>query len=83
MQIFSGVNFMSEKDGLCVTRELQQQPRLRQKSNSFNETKTTLHVQHAFWYISLPFLHDHHVTLANLKFYGRREQAVAKFSFSF
>ena len=36
---------------------------------------TTLHVHHAFLYISSPSLHDYDVKLPNCKFYGGREQA--------
>ena len=31
-------------------------------------TKTALHVQHTFLYISLPFLHDHNVKLPSYVF---------------
>ena len=36
---------------------------------------TTLHVYHAFLYISLPSLHDYDVKMPNYKFYGGRKQA--------
>ena len=36
---------------------------------------TTLHVHHAFLYISLPSLHDYDVKMPNCKFYGGRKQA--------
>ena len=39
-------------------------------------SKTTiLHVDHAFWYISLPPLHDYDVKLPNFKFYRGSTQA--------
>ena len=38
---------------------------------------TTLHVHHAFLYISLPSLHDYDVKMPNCKFYGGRKQATA------
>ena len=44
---------------------------------------TTLHVHHAFLYISLPPLQDYNVKMANFTFYGGRKQATANFSFSF
>ena len=45
---------------------------------------TTLHVHHAFLYISLPSLHDHDVKMPYFTFYdGGRKQATTKFSFSF
>ena len=47
-----------------------------------NET-STLHVHHAFLYISLPLLHDYDVKMPNFTFYGGRKQATGKFSFSF
>ena len=43
---------------------------------------TTLHVHHAFLYISLPSLHDYHVKMPNYKFYGGRKQATANLFFS-
>ena len=36
---------------------------------------TTLHVHHAFLYISSPSLHDYDVKMPNCKFYGGRKQA--------
>ena len=44
---------------------------------------TTLHVHHASLHISLPSLHYYDGKMPNLKFYGEREQATAKVSFSF
>jgi len=44
---------------------------------------TTLHVYHALLNISLPSLHDYDGKMPNFTFYGGREQATAKFSFSF
>ena len=42
--------------------------------------KTTfLHVHHAFFYISLPSLHDHDVKMAHFTFYGGRKQATTNF----
>ena len=43
---------------------------------------TTLHVHHAFLYISLPSLHDYDVKLPNCKFYGGRKQATTNLFFS-
>ena len=43
---------------------------------------TTLHVHHAFLYISLPSLHDYDVKMPNCKFYGRRKQATKNLFFS-
>ena len=43
---------------------------------------TTLHVPHAFLYISLPSLHDYDVKMPNFTFYGGRKQALTIFSFS-
>ena len=43
----------------------------------------TLHVHHAFLYISLPSLHDYDVKLTNFTFCGGREQnATTLFLFS-
>ena len=48
---------------------------------------TTLHVYHAFLYISLPSLqhclHHYDVKMPNFTFYGGRKQATTIFSFSF
>ena len=43
---------------------------------------TTLHVHHAFLYISLPSLHDYDVKMLNCKFYGGRKQATTHLFFS-
>ena len=43
---------------------------------------TTLHVHHAFLYISLPSLHDYDVKMPNCKFYGGRKQATTNLVFS-
>ena len=43
---------------------------------------TTLHVHHAFLYISLPSLHYYDVKMPNCKFYGGRIQATTTFFFS-
>ena len=45
--------------------------------------KTSLHVHHAFLYISLPLLHDYDVKMLSFTFYGGRKQATTNFSFSF
>ena len=45
--------------------------------------KTTFHVRHTFWYISLLFLFDDDVKLPNFMFYGGSKQATTKFYFSF
>ena len=57
--------------------------RERQKGNRLNSNTTTLHVHHAFLYISLPLLQDYDGKIPNFTFYGGRKQATAKFSFSF
>ena len=44
---------------------------------------TTLHVHHAFFYISLSFLHDYDMKMSNFAFYGGRKQATTKVFFSF
>ena len=43
---------------------------------------TTLHVHHAFLYISLPSLHDYDVKIPNFTFCGGREHKTTTF-FSF
>ena len=42
---------------------------------------TTLHVRHAFLYISLMGLHDYDGKITIFTFYGGRKQATAKFLF--
>ena len=44
---------------------------------------TTLHVHHAFLYISFLFLHDYDVKMPNFAFYRGRKQATTKLYFSF
>ena len=47
-------------------------------------TKTTsLHVHHAFLYISLLLQHDYDVKMSSFTFYGGRKQATTNLSFSF
>ena len=53
------------------------------KSHRFNKQTTTLHVQHTFLYISLPFLHEYDVKMPNFMFYKGRKQSTTKFSISF
>jgi len=43
---------------------------------------TTLHVHHAFLYISSPSLHDYDVKMPKCKFYGGRKQATTNLFFS-
>ena len=43
---------------------------------------TTLHVHHAFLYISLPSLHDYDVKMPNCMFYGGRKQGTTNLFFS-
>ena len=42
---------------------------------------TTLHVHHAFLYISLPPLQDYNVKMPNFTFYGGRKQETTNFFF--
>ena len=52
------------------------------KAIAWQGKTTTLHVHHAFLYISLPSLHDYHVKMPNFTFCEGRKQAVKIFSFS-
>ena len=52
------------------------------KAIAWQGKTTTLHVHHAFLYISLPSLHDYHVKMPNFTFCEGRKQAMSKFSFS-
>ena len=54
-----------------------------EKSIGLLSKTTSLHVPHAFLYISLPLLHDYDVKMPSFTFYGGRKQATTKFSFSF
>ena len=63
-------------------REFQQRRRRRQqeRQNSDRFSKTSsLHVHHAFLYISLPLVHDYDVKMPIFTFYGGRKQATGKF----
>ena len=53
------------------------------KTKGLISKTTTLHVHHAFLYISFLFLHDYDVKMPNFAFYGGRKQATTKFYFSF
>ena len=43
---------------------------------------TTLHMIHAFLYISFPFLHDYDLKMPHFAFHRGRKQATTKFYFS-
>ena len=64
-----------------MTRRKRQ--RERQKSIGWIGKTTTLHVQHALLYISLPSLHDYDVKMSGFAFYAGREQVTTRFSYSF
>ena len=53
------------------------------KTISLLRKTTSLHVHHAFLYISLLLLHGYYVKMPNFMFYQGRKQARTKFSFSF
>ena len=61
-------------------RRQRQRERERQKRQVKISQTTTLHVHHAFLYISLPSQHDHGVKMPIFTFYGGRKQATSKFS---
>ena len=52
------------------------------KATGLLRNTTTLHVHHAFLYISSPSLHDYDVKMPNCKFYGGRKQATTNLFFS-
>ena len=55
---------------------------VNENNNRFSlALKQTLHVHHAFLYISLPLLHDYDVKKPNLTFPGGREHKTATFFF--
>ena len=53
-----------------------------QKAIAWQGKTTTLHVHHAFLYISLPSLHNYHVKMPNFTFCEGQKQAMRKFYFS-
>ena len=53
-----------------------------QNAIAWQGKKTTLHVHHAFLYISLPSLHGYHVKMPNFTFCEGRKQAMTKLYFS-
>ena len=61
-----------------VIRELKQRRPRRQRER---QKTIGLDWQNAFWYISLPSLHDYNLKLPNFKFCGGREQKTVTFSF--
>ena len=68
---------------LKIRRRRRQRQRELHKSHRVNKQTTTLHVQHTFLYISLPFLHEYDVKMPNFMFYKGRKQSTTKFSISF
>ena len=42
---------------------------------------TSLHVHHAFLYVSLPLMHDYNVKMPSFTFYEGHKQATTNFSF--
>ena len=84
------LQFFPRRGGFCtlaIIRDFKMprrwRQRERQKSNRWKGKTTTLHVHHAFLYISLPSLHDYDGKMPNFTFYGGRKQTTAKVSFSF
>ena len=66
--------------------KIQRSGRQRERQNKaigLIRKTTTLHVHHAFLFISFLFLHDYDVKMPNFAFYGGRKQATTKFYFSF
>ena len=51
------------------------------KATGLISKTTTLHVHHAFWYISLPSLHDYHLKRPKFTFCRGREQKLFRFPF--
>ena len=65
------------------TRVTKTKTRTAKKAICWIGKTATLNVHHAFLYISLASLHDCDGKMPNFKFYRERNQATAKFSFSF
>ena len=68
-----GVKYKLQDDELKQRRRQRQGKRKQVKQVKISKT-TTLLVDHAFLYISLPSLHDYAVELLSFTFSGRREQ---------
>ena len=80
--------FMSEPQKLQIDNrdfKIQRRGRRqeRQKTIGLISKTTTLHVHHAFLYISFLFLQDYDVKMPNFAFYRGRKQATTKLYFSF
>ena len=85
--IASGTSHMPLKVGrqlrflACFSRSLTKlrrwPQRERQNNNRFSDKNNTLHVHHAFLYISLPSLHKYDVKWPNVKFTREREPGKA------
>ena len=72
-----------ELDSTTGNRDLKIRRRRPQRERGFITKTTTLHVHHAFLYISLPSLHDYDVKIPNFTLYRGRAQATTKFPPSF
>ena len=57
-----------------LTKPRRRRQRERQKTIGLMSNTTTLHVYHAFWYISLPSLHNYDVKWPNSQFTWERER---------
>ena len=64
-------------------RRQRQRQRERQTAVGLLSNTTSLHVHHAFLYISLPFLHDYDAKMPKFSFYGGRKEATTKLFFLF
>ena len=62
-----------------LTKPRPRQQRERQKTKGLMSKTTTLHVHHAFLYLSLPSLHNYDVKWPNFKFTWERERQGDKF----
>ena len=62
--------------GIFRSSDLAATRTLKKKSTGLI-SKTILHVHHTFLYISLPFLHDYNVKVANFAFYKQRPNFIS------
>ena len=67
--------------GFNAHLKIRRRRRQRQKTIGLIRKTTTLHVHHAFLYISLPSLHDFDGKTPTFTFCGSRKQATTKFFF--
>ena len=77
------VNTLSARRGQFSNDDGDSNENVKKAIGLHSKKKTTLHVHHSFWYISLPSLHDYDAKMPSFSFCGGRKQATTNFPFSF